>query len=1464
MKMLSIWAIRLAVLKIVPVFLRWLDNAKNALDAGYEVIRLPAIVNGTQKLDEEIFAVMAENIQQRVTAAGRIMDSMLDALEGREDVLPDKWIGMLEDIEEGVSNWEMDAERVVLEGRLREVSRAEEFRTEMEKMELVRESERVAEEAREDEDAVEDVLEKVGEIERGLMEALEAQEDVQEGIEIEGQMDAAADEPEEQEPVGLGLDKSLLKRLREVQATEIEADRGRRWSRRSRGDSIGDGFPFTSGRGGFSPTSPIASPGLDMERRRSEAENAAEKEQRSFFSATFGERLRSPTTSENPTIVVQGFDVPLSPRGSPLKLSPKGSRRGSTAEQLPIVQEEAEKKKSDVAVPIATSQQLQHIISEAGEASSPQLKEDTEHASESPNVQLPLPSPRTLALELDALNQDSEEEDEDEEELEGGTETFMTPPLNAEELELGIQPPAVLLKQELPSTPDSTRAASEQGSNEVTKAESGDEIKEPIETELNEEWFDSRVAVSETTSPYVGGQESDHEIFQDSTPETGSSAQLEPSLSTADAVGDAKEEETISSQAKEAVPEETLVPEIEESKTITEEENNAMEAVGAQKVSLIALEQTEFSPVIVGDVEEKNEEEEEEEEELLPLPEKAVSEATPEPETETPEIAMAEESNVMEAQTAVAQEFSNTPEPTAFVLSSVTEDNSRDDTAIDITLEEPMVKSAVVAEDIGQSVTVDDIAAPLDEPIDEKVEKKEELAFLLEATPVVLEDIESTVEAGEDEQEETVNDVPLIASEEVITIMEPAIESEHDEEEVPTSTVVETTTLLKSASEPAVIVMDAHFKDEEEKEKEKEKEEKQKVVTPPTAEIVFNPPEASTTESVEEETTVPDTTRDVMDHPLETTYEPTELGTVIEEDEKSTSEPTEEAAPAGTTATQEPLSKPVVSKAVIVSEIEEIVKPEKESVSSILSAQEPAPPLESIPEPTETNTVIAEDIAVQPAEALAQIPDTAQLAVPEAVIAKTTEDRRGEKEETAVPAVAPTTATAEEPTEKPAPVVPKIQPALSISEKHVLKKIASIEQMTKSATPAPTANAPETLPPQPAKVSRVQAARMMFENFASKSTPQNVTLPRSLSTPELNKPALKARRTTVSDAPTPVLTSRSLPILPTLDSQDKDMKVSSEATKDPTVLAIEQAIAEIQRAASGRSTPDTTELVGDSTYVSKEEVTIKRRGSEPVSTSRAVSLPTRSESLSAANAIDLLPSIFEKALDLKDAPSSQALKPVAMPHLEDAFEPEAKRSVDRDEDEVLSAIECASDYDKLDRDEAIYTMNSSPPKFDHLDSPNLPTPRSAVASSPVTPYHGYGFLNASTPAGDDSLVEFDDFDTQPLATSTPYASNRDASGVQELPSISEATTSGSREEYFEGRDVSFADAAPKKLENSPLLPDDLVASRSLLPDEFAEGSVRYKSTTEPQPERRPIQEFFSSPEQASEVRFLSNQCSVEY
>ncbi|RPB16184.1 hypothetical protein P167DRAFT_542440 [Morchella conica CCBAS932] len=209
-KLLSVWAVRLAVLRLVPVFLRWLQIAKDSLDAGYAAINHPSIAPSQDTSDDEwrgleesTFGLMQETITAKVATAGRLMDTMLDALEGREDVLPDLWITELEDVEERVGAWEMDGERVVIAGKLRleelrqKETKREELLREMERNRLVEEQQRYAEEARGAECVAESVMERAEETERGLRETMEANEEVTENIELVGDNydeDASGDE----------------------------------------------------------------------------------------------------------------------------------------------------------------------------------------------------------------------------------------------------------------------------------------------------------------------------------------------------------------------------------------------------------------------------------------------------------------------------------------------------------------------------------------------------------------------------------------------------------------------------------------------------------------------------------------------------------------------------------------------------------------------------------------------------------------------------------------------------------------------------------------------------------------------------------------------------------------------------------------------------------------------------------------------------------------------------------------------------------------------------------------------------------------------------------------------------------------------------------------------------------------------------------------------------------------------
>ncbi|RPB00192.1 hypothetical protein L873DRAFT_836320 [Choiromyces venosus 120613-1] len=282
-KLLSIWAVRIAVLRVVPVFLRWLQIAKDALEAGYIAINHPSINPDSTPVDkdwrgleEESYTLMQETITQKVATAGRLMDTMLDALEGREDVLPETWIAALEDVEEGVGQWEMDGERVVLEGRLRleemrvRQSRREEEAREREKTLLVLEQERSAQEARAEEEAAMDVMEKAEQTDRQLREALETNEIVVEAIELPDDDESDWVEPESesnQEDL-----EELFSRLENVEEGGLlsgeDEDRGRRPKRTGSIDATPSPNGVNNHRG--PPESPATSEPLVVEEDHNE------------------------------------------------------------------------------------------------------------------------------------------------------------------------------------------------------------------------------------------------------------------------------------------------------------------------------------------------------------------------------------------------------------------------------------------------------------------------------------------------------------------------------------------------------------------------------------------------------------------------------------------------------------------------------------------------------------------------------------------------------------------------------------------------------------------------------------------------------------------------------------------------------------------------------------------------------------------------------------------------------------------------------------------------------------------------------------------------------------------------------------------------------------------------------------------------------------------------------------------
>lgn len=119
--LLSTWSVRLSVLRQVPGFLDCLEKAQTALEAAWEVVKplkMEALGHAT-RVDRNTFYTIRNVLEKRVSELGQRLDCMLDALEGREDTLPEHWIDTMEALETDFGTWVVETERQVLDNELR-------------------------------------------------------------------------------------------------------------------------------------------------------------------------------------------------------------------------------------------------------------------------------------------------------------------------------------------------------------------------------------------------------------------------------------------------------------------------------------------------------------------------------------------------------------------------------------------------------------------------------------------------------------------------------------------------------------------------------------------------------------------------------------------------------------------------------------------------------------------------------------------------------------------------------------------------------------------------------------------------------------------------------------------------------------------------------------------------------------------------------------------------------------------------------------------------------------------------------------------------------------------------------------------------------------------------------------------------------------------------------------------------
>ncbi|OOF91196.1 hypothetical protein ASPCADRAFT_211482, partial [Aspergillus carbonarius ITEM 5010] len=118
--LLATWDVRLLVLRQIPELLRRLRLARSELDSALDLLKSPTLPGETDPLySRSNYHAKRAILEETVVSAGRKLDRVLDALEGREDSLPESWIDDLEGIESEFGTWVMEAERRTVENEWR-------------------------------------------------------------------------------------------------------------------------------------------------------------------------------------------------------------------------------------------------------------------------------------------------------------------------------------------------------------------------------------------------------------------------------------------------------------------------------------------------------------------------------------------------------------------------------------------------------------------------------------------------------------------------------------------------------------------------------------------------------------------------------------------------------------------------------------------------------------------------------------------------------------------------------------------------------------------------------------------------------------------------------------------------------------------------------------------------------------------------------------------------------------------------------------------------------------------------------------------------------------------------------------------------------------------------------------------------------------------------------------------------
>ncbi|OBT63266.1 hypothetical protein VE03_07949 [Pseudogymnoascus sp. 23342-1-I1] len=114
--LLDVWSVRIDILRDIPPTLESLRDADTMLQSAWASLKATNSSGEEMMLTRPDYETMQTALGETITDTGKMIDSMLDRLDGRVDTVPGPWLDQMDAIETDYGNWTIAAERKVQEG----------------------------------------------------------------------------------------------------------------------------------------------------------------------------------------------------------------------------------------------------------------------------------------------------------------------------------------------------------------------------------------------------------------------------------------------------------------------------------------------------------------------------------------------------------------------------------------------------------------------------------------------------------------------------------------------------------------------------------------------------------------------------------------------------------------------------------------------------------------------------------------------------------------------------------------------------------------------------------------------------------------------------------------------------------------------------------------------------------------------------------------------------------------------------------------------------------------------------------------------------------------------------------------------------------------------------------------------------------------------------------------------------